>query len=68
MSKSNQAASLCIQWSVEICKMPYVIVEGDLEINQKQSKQQFTTSVSGLKGRYLIDKRNISWQTMECAK
>ena len=30
--------------------MPYIIVEGDLENNQKQTNQQFITSVSGLKG------------------
>jgi len=29
--------------------MPYIIVEGDLENNQKQTSQQFVTSVSGLK-------------------
>jgi len=29
--------------------MPYIIVEGDLEINPKSTNQQFITSVSGLK-------------------
>ena len=33
-----------------IRKMPYIIVEGDLEINPKSTNQQFITSVSGLKG------------------
>ena len=29
--------------------MPYIIVEGNLEDNQKQTSHQFTTSVCGLK-------------------
>ena len=39
--------------------MPYVIVEGDLEIaDQKSTNQQFTTSVSGLKGKVSISYGN----------
>ena len=34
--------------------MPYIIVEGDLEIDPKSTNQQFITSVSGLKGVYSV--------------